>query len=479
MAERCRALVVGPGLGRASATTVADVRDVVARPTVPVVVDADGLYALGTGDEIAAVVGGDPGAAAGARGARTGGAHPPRGRVRPLGRSAAGARPDPRRRRAGPACGAVVLLKGPTTVVADPAGNVLLATAGSPRLATAGTGDVLSGAIGAFVARGVEPQHAAALAAHVHGRAAELGPSGGPRGGGPRRSSGSMAVGGPPGMSRAGVRHETGETAPHVGSRPVWAEIDLGAVRHNASLLRRGRGTGRAVCRGQGRRLRARCGPRGPSRPGGGCDLVGGGHCPRRAWSCAPPASPRPCSCCRSRPPPSMADVVAHGLTLDALLAPRHPGRRRGLDARRRRHRRPRQGGHGHAPRRRRAAPSWCRSSMTSPPSRPCASPPCGRTSPWPTVSNPRTVPSPRRQIRSLGEARDALVRAGHGPPLLHAANSAGALAYPASRLDLVRCGIALYGVSPFPVVDPAFAEVVAVDGCGRRCARCCRCAPR
>ena len=73
-------------------------------------------------------------------------------------------------------CGAVVLLKGPTTVVANPGGEVLLATAGSPRLATAGTGDVLSGAIGAFVARGVAPHQAAALAAHVHGRAAELGP---------------------------------------------------------------------------------------------------------------------------------------------------------------------------------------------------------------------------------------------------------------------------------------------------------------
>ena len=74
-------------------------------------------------------------------------------------------------------CGAVVLLKGPTTVVAHPAGAVLLATAGSARLATAGTGDVLSGAIGAFIARGVDPHHAAALAAHVHGRAADLGPA--------------------------------------------------------------------------------------------------------------------------------------------------------------------------------------------------------------------------------------------------------------------------------------------------------------
>jgi hypothetical protein len=52
----------------------------------------------------------------------------------------------------------------------------MVVTAGSPRLATAGTGDVLSGMIGAFLARSVEPPlGAAALAAHVHARAAGLG----------------------------------------------------------------------------------------------------------------------------------------------------------------------------------------------------------------------------------------------------------------------------------------------------------------
>ena len=49
---------------------------------------------------------------------------------------------------------------------------MLLAGAGGPALATAGTGDVLSGVIGAFLARGVPAHRAAALAAHVHGRAA-------------------------------------------------------------------------------------------------------------------------------------------------------------------------------------------------------------------------------------------------------------------------------------------------------------------
>ncbi len=75
--------------------------------------------------------------------------------------------------------GAIVLLKGPLTAVARPGGRqeVLLADAGGPALATAGSGDVLSGIIGAFLARGVDAHSAAALAAHVHGRAASLGPT--------------------------------------------------------------------------------------------------------------------------------------------------------------------------------------------------------------------------------------------------------------------------------------------------------------
>ena len=58
-----------------------------------------------------------------------------------------------------------------------PAPDVLLAAAGGPSLATAGSGDVLSGVIGAFCARGLPPLEAAAVAAHVHGRAASLGPA--------------------------------------------------------------------------------------------------------------------------------------------------------------------------------------------------------------------------------------------------------------------------------------------------------------
>jgi alanine racemase len=53
------------------------------------------------------------------------------------------------------------------------------------------------------------------------------------------------------------------------------------------------------------------------------------------------------------------------------------------------------------------------------------------------------------QQLSQFRQAVTALGQVGIRPPLLHAANSAGALWHPESRLDLVRCGIALYGLSP------------------------------
>ena len=67
--------------------------------------------------------------------------------------------------------GAVVVHKGPTTIVADPDGPVLVVANGGPALATAGTGDVLAGAITALLAQGVDPVRAAASAAWLHAEA--------------------------------------------------------------------------------------------------------------------------------------------------------------------------------------------------------------------------------------------------------------------------------------------------------------------
>jgi len=161
-ADRCRAVVVGPGLGRPLGAGD-EVRRLIGASSVPVVVDADGLAALGRVDlhplmTTSPVV-----------------LTPHDGEYERL----TGAPPGPDRvgaaRRLAAASGAVVLVKGPTTAVADQSGRVLLATAGNPALASAGTGDVLAGVIAAFLARGVPALEAAALAAHVHGRAGALG----------------------------------------------------------------------------------------------------------------------------------------------------------------------------------------------------------------------------------------------------------------------------------------------------------------
>jgi alanine racemase len=50
----------------------------------------------------------------------------------------------------------------------------------------------------------------------------------------------------------------------------------------------------------------------------------------------------------------------------------------------------------------------------------------------------------------TVGRVSDAGIR----PRILHAANSAGAIAFPAARFDLVRCGIALYGLAPSPALS-------------------------
>ena len=74
-------------------------------------------------------------------------------------------------RKLAAATGCVVLLKGPRTVIAHPGGMLRVVTSGTASLATAGSGDVLAGLIAATIARGHEPFEAAALAAHLHGRA--------------------------------------------------------------------------------------------------------------------------------------------------------------------------------------------------------------------------------------------------------------------------------------------------------------------
>jgi NAD(P)H-hydrate repair Nnr-like enzyme with NAD(P)H-hydrate dehydratase domain len=65
-----------------------------------------------------------------------------------------------------------VVLKGAGTIVQGPEGGPVVCDTGPPSLATAGTGDVLTGVVATFLAKGLDPLTAAAAAATAHGLAA-------------------------------------------------------------------------------------------------------------------------------------------------------------------------------------------------------------------------------------------------------------------------------------------------------------------
>lgn len=146
------ALAVGPGLGRSDGTK-AFVRRVLAGATVPVVVDGDALWELEPGDWPAPRV-----------------LTPHSGELgRLIGEDSSWV--DAHRlaavRRAVQRYGCVVLLKGTGTLIAAPHAGVLV-DGGHPSLATAGTGDVLTGIVAAFLAKGMEPRIGTAAAATAH-----------------------------------------------------------------------------------------------------------------------------------------------------------------------------------------------------------------------------------------------------------------------------------------------------------------------
>jgi NAD(P)H-hydrate epimerase len=165
--ERCAragALVLGPGLGRASETFEL-ARSLAESAPVPLVLDADGLNAHANRLQ-----------ALSSRTAPTV-LTPHAGELaRLLGVNSAEVADHRLRaaRSAAAAAGAIVLLKGDDTLVAEPQGRVAVSRGGVPALATAGTGDVLSGVIGAFLAKRVDPFTATCAAAFVHAAAGRL-----------------------------------------------------------------------------------------------------------------------------------------------------------------------------------------------------------------------------------------------------------------------------------------------------------------
>ena len=163
-AERARAVVLGPGLGRGG-EQVELVGRVAGRLEVPLVIDADGLNALAGRLETLAE---RPAATV---------LTPHAGELaRLLERDSAqiAARRVASAREAAQAAQAIVVLKGDDTIVAAPAGRLAVNGLASPALATAGTGDVLTGVTAARLATVHDAVAAAVGAAYVHGRAGRL-----------------------------------------------------------------------------------------------------------------------------------------------------------------------------------------------------------------------------------------------------------------------------------------------------------------
>jgi hydroxyethylthiazole kinase-like uncharacterized protein yjeF len=166
--SRFRALAIGPGLGRENGTQAA-VRRIIAEADVPIVIDADALNAVAV-DPSVLLARHNAGYAPAVLTPHAGEYERLAGR--PVGDDRLAAA-----RELAARLHAIVLLKGPGTVIAAPHGDAVINRTGGPALATAGTGDVLTGIIGALLAQGVDPFHAAATGAYVHGRAADAAPA--------------------------------------------------------------------------------------------------------------------------------------------------------------------------------------------------------------------------------------------------------------------------------------------------------------
>jgi len=168
LSEEREAVVLGPGLGQGAGAR-AFVRAFVTRCERPLIVDADGLNAL-------AALPHDGGfRALRSRRAPTVLTPHPGEAARLLASTTREVQADrlASARRLAAASGVVVVLKGFRSIIADPSGRGVVNPTGNPGLATAGSGDVLSGIVGALLARGRGAFAAAVAAVYVHGLAAD------------------------------------------------------------------------------------------------------------------------------------------------------------------------------------------------------------------------------------------------------------------------------------------------------------------
>jgi hydroxyethylthiazole kinase-like uncharacterized protein yjeF len=162
--ERANAVVVGPGLGTGTGVG-ALVRRLCQEAEMPLVLDADGLNAL-AGDLAFLTTRGQPTILTPHAGEL--------GRLLDCGSSEISSHRLAKAQAAAQRSGAIVVLKGDDTIIAHPDGRTAISPGGVPALATAGTGDVLSGVIGAYVGKGLDPFTAACAGVYAHLRAGAL-----------------------------------------------------------------------------------------------------------------------------------------------------------------------------------------------------------------------------------------------------------------------------------------------------------------
>ncbi len=157
-------IAIGPGLGL-NHTTIETVHQLISESAIPMVLDADGLNAVGTRLELLRD-----------RSADTVLTPHPGELGRLLGKTPSEVQSDRLKiaRQAAEQTRSVVVLKGHRTLVADPVAGVFVNPTGNPSMASGGSGDVLTGIIAALIAQGLSALDAAKLGTYIHGFAGDL-----------------------------------------------------------------------------------------------------------------------------------------------------------------------------------------------------------------------------------------------------------------------------------------------------------------
>ncbi len=163
-ASRGGAVALGPGLGR-SPQAAELARDLAMRLPLPLVLDADGLNAHA--EKLASLSGRTAASVLTPHAGEL-------GRLLSLDSEEIQRHRLAHARRAAEIAGAVLVLKGDDTLIAEPGGIVAVSRGGAPALASAGTGDVLTGVITALLAQGLGAFEAAAAGVLLHARAGQI-----------------------------------------------------------------------------------------------------------------------------------------------------------------------------------------------------------------------------------------------------------------------------------------------------------------